>query len=107
MLDELDSGWLDVVLTPCRVPILYSRFHNDGGMIRVVQGWNADWYRKLCAKYGSSRIRRNQLFDTRIKRANVRSTLKVLIAGRKTPSYLLGDLLHEAKAREKQSEVPF
>jgi hypothetical protein len=103
MLDELDSGWLDVVLVPSRRFECYRR----GGMVRVCQGQNADWYRKLCAKYSSSRTRKNHLHDTRIKRANVRSTLKVLIAGRKTPSYLVPDLKREAERLENEDFVPF
>lgn len=103
MLDELDSGWLDVVLVPSRRWECSRR----GGMVRLTQSQNAEWYRKLCAKYSSSRIRKNALHDTKIKRANVRSTLRMLIAGRKTPSYLVPDLQWEAKQREENDSVPF
>jgi hypothetical protein len=103
MLDELESNVLDVVLVPSRRWECYRR----GGMVRMTQGQNADWYRKLCAKYSSARSRKNALHDTRIKRANVRSTLRMLIAGRKSPSYLVQDLKWEAESREEADFVPF
>lgn len=103
MIDELDNNRLDVILVPSRRWESYRR----GGMIRCTQGQNADWYRKLCAKYSSARTRKNRLHDTRIKRANVRSTLRTLIAGKKTPSYLVPDLEWEARKREEEDFVPF
>ena len=103
MLDELESNVLDVVLLPSR----HWECSRRGGMVRTVQGQNADWYRKLCGKYSSSRTRKNALHDTRIKRANVRSTLRVLTSGRKSCSYLVPDLKHEAEGREHEDYVPF
>lgn len=97
LLDDLESNCLDVVKVPGR----------RGGLIRLVQGTNAEWYQKLCGKYPSARAHRYKLHDTRIKRANVRSTLRVLISGRKTPSYLVKDLLHEAESLKRQDDPPF
>lgn len=75
LLAELESSRLEVVLVPCR------RTVNAGGCIRVAVSKNAEWYRRFCARHGSGRYRKNALFDTKIRRANIVRVLGRLAAG--------------------------
>lgn len=81
MLDELESAQLVVILVPQR------RHTNTGGMVRVAVEKNVLWYRQFCARFPSTRVRRNAAPDTKIKRANVRAVLAALIAGCTRSSY--------------------
>lgn len=95
MLAELESSQLEVVLVPTR------RWANEGGCVRVAISRNCDWYRRFCGLHGSDRVRRNALFDTRIKRRAVVRLLGRLIAGEPSRSKYVSDLLAIA---EKQAE---
>lgn len=75
MLAELEGNRLEVILVPQR------RWTNEGGCVRVAVSKNCRWYRAWCAKYPSSRVRRNSAPDTLIKRANTVKALEGLIAG--------------------------
>lgn len=72
MLDDLRAFRLDVVLAPAR--------YGDG-MVRIVQGKNPPWYRELCARHTSTRVRRNKRHDTSIKRARVYHALECMVRG--------------------------
>lgn len=76
MLDELESTSLEVVLVPQRV------YTNEGGMIRVAAAKNCAWYRRFCAAYLSSRVRRKTLVDMAIKRRHTVRALREIAAGR-------------------------
>jgi hypothetical protein len=105
MLGELESGWLEVVLTPSR----FQECAKRGGKIRVTQNQNAEWYKNLCGQFTSRRGRQKRLHDTLLKRKNVIRVLKTLIKGDKSNSYLVPHLLEEAKARKKENDnvIPF
>lgn len=89
LLNELEASRLEVQLAPLNPRL---RNYNEGGMKRVVVSVPPTWYRKLCREYPSSRGIRRGKFDTRIRRANVLSTLRVLSEGRTTPSKYVPDL---------------
>lgn len=73
MLDELESSTLQVVLVPER------RRTHECGRIRVAISRNASWYRAFCARYLSSRKRKNLAPDTCIKRQQtIRSLIRLL-----------------------------
>lgn len=76
-LNELESNYLEVVLIPDREQI-------RGGMIRVVQSQNAEWYRKFCSQHGSNRkdLYRWSKHKTSIKRQHTRRALRELIDGK-------------------------
>ncbi|MFN3925671.1 MAG: hypothetical protein ACK4K6_18870 [Pseudarthrobacter sp.] len=101
MLDDLDSNRLDVILLPSRRYEVAIR----GGMIRVVQATNPEWYRRLCADYPKrrSRPRNKRKPDTRIVRKTVRSILVNWIKTGRTRSMLKDDITRYAK----EFEVPF
>jgi hypothetical protein len=105
MLGELESGWLEVVLTPSR----FQECAERGGKIRVVQNQNAEWYKNLCNKFTSQRGRKRRLHDTSLKRRNVIQILRTLIKNNKSNSYLAPYLLEEAEARKKENDniIPF
>lgn len=106
MLGELESSQLEVVLVPTR------RWANEGGCVRVAVSRNCDWYRRFCGLHGSDRVRRNALFDTRIKRRAVVRLLERLIAGRPTRSKYTAELLalaarHEERAGAARTPNPY
>jgi hypothetical protein len=104
VLDDLESNCLYVELFPSRIKEQAIR----GAKIRVVTSMNTEWYRKLCKKYLSNRKKQRNKIDTRIKRANIISTLKTLIKGGRTNSYLINDLTNIAKEFQKNDEIiPF
>ncbi len=86
MLAELESSKLEVVLAPSR-----RRDRRESDMIRVAICVPPTWYRKLCGRHQSSRGYRRG-YDTKIKRENVLSTLRVLAAGRHTWSKYVPEL---------------
>lgn len=75
MLAELESNQLQVMLAPSK------RGGREGDMIRVACSKNCNWYRMFCGRHSSDRLRRNSLFDTRIKRRETVRALMQLIAG--------------------------
>jgi hypothetical protein len=92
LLDELESHSLVVCLAP-------SKRHDrrDWDMIRVVCDRPPSWYRALCNRHPSSRAVRRGRFDTRIKRANVLSVLRVLCSGRRSVSKYAPELIQIAR----------
>lgn len=97
MRDELDAYRLEVVLVPQRYRT------NEGGMIRVAATKNAQWYRNFCARYASSRRRKNCAFDTRIKRRDTLRVLDGLINKSRAASQYAADFLAEARARARKN----
>lgn len=89
MLAELENSGLDVVLVPSR----HWECARRGGMVRMSQNQNCQWYRELCSRNLSSRVRCNQALDTRIKRRNVIDLLQRLVKGRPTRSSYLDQLI--------------
>lgn len=75
MLNELESHCLRVELVPLNPRM---RNWNEMGMKRVVTDEPPKWYRRLCQSHTSSRAIRRGKHDTRIRRANVLSLLRVL-----------------------------
>lgn len=75
MLAELEGNRLEVILVPQR------RWTNEGGCVRVAVSRNCRWYRAWCLANPSSRRRKNNAPDTRIKRANTVKAIEGLIAG--------------------------
>lgn len=71
MLDLLESFRLEVALAPCK------RRVNEGGCIRVVISKNPFWYRRFCAMFPSSRVRRK--FDTKIRRKHIANVIRRLL----------------------------
>lgn len=107
---EMLDNVLEVVLVPTRT------FVNECGCIRAVQSRNADWYRKLCARYASPRTRKGQVrsckADTRVRRQNILRVLRRLIRGDTSRSTYVRDILEAAtqmRDRERSSlqDVPF
>ncbi len=92
MLNELEAARLEVCLAPSR-----RRDRREHDMIRVCMSVPVKWYRVLCGKYPSSRGIRRGKFDTKIKRANVLSTLRVMAEGRFTPSKYAPELRRIAR----------
>lgn len=91
MQAEFESSQLVTVLTPCRRPV------NEGGCIRVNASVNCTWYRKLCAKFPSSRGTRRGKFDTKLKRRNVAQLLETLITKGHSRSKYAGEILAVAR----------
>mgnify|MGYP000261050016 CR=1 FL=1 len=81
MLAMLESSQLEVVLAPCK------RYANEGGCIRVAANKNCSWYRRFVAQYSSDRRRKNNAFDTKIKRRNCIAALNGILAGRYKGKY--------------------
>lgn len=79
MLDQLESTMLQTCLAPLRTD---RRGWSEYGMKRVNLSENPRWYKTLCSQHASSRGVRRGKFDTRVRRANVLSTLRRLIKGR-------------------------
>lgn len=84
---DFESHRLQVGLAPCR------REANVGGMIRVVLDRNPLWYRKLCAKYPSSRQRNHRKPDTRIRRERIAGVLFQLATKGQSVSRYAPDIL--------------
>ena len=102
MFDDLEANRLVVALAPDRCR---ERAHR-GLMLRVVDGQNPAWYRKLCEKYPSRRVRRSQETDTKIRRIGVLSVLGRLSAGLPSVSKYVPDLYCVAKRlRVKRAPV--
>lgn len=81
MLCELEGNQLVVMLVP-------QKWHtNEGGMIRVAVSKNAKWYRDFCKAHPSSRKRRNNAPDTRIKRFRTVAALQAMISGTRSTYY--------------------
>jgi hypothetical protein len=95
MLADLESHRLEVQLAPLNPRM---RNYNEGGMKRVVVDIPPVWYRAMCRKHTSSRGTRRGKQDTKIRRANVLSTLRVLAAGRKSWSKYAEELRGIARA---------
>ncbi len=72
MLQDLYANRLDVALTPAQ---------HGRGKVRIVVAQNPAWYRRLCREYPSSRVRRNQAFDTKIRRRETLRHLKCFATG--------------------------
>lgn len=91
MQAEFESSQLVTVLAPCK------RECNVGGCIRVNVSTNATWYRRLCAKFPSSRGTRRGKFDTKLKRRNVERLLCTLIERGHSRSKYAGEVLRVAR----------
>ncbi len=96
MLMELESTRLEVQLVPLNPRL---RNYNEGGCKRVVANRNATWYRALCLKHPSSRVRNHRKPDTKIKRRNVERLLRRLIAGQATCSKYAAEIRRVAERR--------
>lgn len=70
LLDELESGWLEV----CKVP------GRNGGYIRVPVSVNAEWYTRFCRSC-LSRSRRFSKLRTMIRRQHTIAALKRIMRG--------------------------
>ena len=112
MLADLADQRLEVEMFP-------SRNYEDarrGVKIRAATGQNPDWYRRFCNAHLSSRVRRNALPDTAIRRQHVVRVLTRLAQGRTTTSPYAAEyrgiaerLLASVAERRRQAlaEVPF
>lgn len=69
-LEELDAGRLEVMKVP----------GSDGGYIRIPIEVNAEWYRRFCSQFETSR-RRYPKPRTIIKRCHTRRALEKLANG--------------------------
>jgi hypothetical protein len=69
MLDELESSSLVVGVFPASDP------RHEGHGVRCAVSRNADWYRRFCARFPSSRRDQNRKGRTAIKR---RETIRAL-----------------------------
>lgn len=74
---ELQSHRLHTILVPLDPR---KRNWNEGGCKRVNCDVPPVWFRRLCQKHASSRGVRKGKHDTKLKRANILSTLRRLIA---------------------------
>lgn len=74
MLEELESSMLEVITAPAPSPR-----HADH-CVRVAVGKNAEWYRRFCAAFPSSRRDQNRLGRTAIKRRETLAALNHLLA---------------------------
>jgi hypothetical protein len=87
ILNELESHMLVTVLVPSK-----RSDRRESDMIRCNLSVPPTWFRRLCARYPSSRGVRRGKFDTVLRRANVLSLLRGLAAGRTVRSKYLADL---------------
>jgi len=72
MLEELESGWLEVAKVPS----------HQGGYVRVCMSVNCDWYRAFCRAYEGFRLsRRWKRPRTIVKRCHAIAALKRIMAG--------------------------
>jgi hypothetical protein len=85
LLDELESSHLEVVLIPSEDWECARR----GGMIRVVQFANAEWYQDFCSQFESRRRDRLKWrkFKTKIKRRSTLRALRALVKGKVETCY--------------------
>jgi hypothetical protein len=74
MLDELESSMLEVVTAPA------PSARHAGHCVRVAVGKNAEWYRRFCAQFPSSRRDQNRIGRTAIKRRETLAALQHLLA---------------------------
>jgi hypothetical protein len=89
MLAELESHQLQV----CLVPLSPSRRgYNEGGMKRALMDRNPKWYRDLCLRFPSSRVRRHRKPDTRIRRRDILRILTRLAMGLRSRSKYADEL---------------
>ena len=95
MLAELESNPLCVILAPSR-----RIDRREWDYIRVPLTTPPPWYRKICARYPSSREVRRGKFDTRIRRQNILRVLQRLAEGKPTKSKYAADLLAVAQKLE-------
>lgn len=91
MQAEFESSQLVTILAPCK------RHVNEGGCIRVNASVNCTWYRRLCAKFPSSRGTRRGKLDTRIKRRNVARLLETLLTHGHSRSKYAGEIVAIAR----------
>lgn len=96
MLAELESSRLEVMLVPLNRNL---RGWNEGGMKRVVCDRPPNWYRALCGRFPSSRVRNKKHPDTRIRRQNILSVLGRLAQGKGSVSKYAEELRRIAQAR--------
>lgn len=100
MIGELEAGKLEVVLIPAPSP------RHSLHMVRAVVNRPPVWYRVICSRYASGRIRAKRKFDTKIKRKNVLELLYATFNGNKPKSKYLPDILSTLKKRlEKREKV--
>lgn len=99
--DELESSALCVILVPAPEPM------HSGHMVRMAVECNPAWYRDLCERFPSSRIRNRAKSDTRIKRRNVLRILDRLAGGKPSTSYILPYLIRAAQEVAKQPQPDF
>lgn len=97
MIAELESHRLAVALVPER------RRTCEGGMIRVAIEKNCTWYRRFCAAYPSSRVRKNAAPDTRIKRRDTLRLLDRMARGLRCRSKYEAPLRRIAENRQNQN----
>jgi len=94
MLEELESGGLEVMLSPAPDPRHYEH------MVRVAVQTNPRWYKELCRRYPSSRKDNPGGKRTRVKRREILRVLRRLIDGKPTTSQYAQDLIAEADRRK-------
>jgi hypothetical protein len=87
MLNELEAHMLVTVLVPSK-----RSDRRESDMIRCNISVPPTWFRRMCARYPSSRGIRRGKFDSKLRRANVLSLLRGLATGRPVRSKYLADL---------------
>ncbi|MFA7287379.1 MAG: hypothetical protein WC055_00720 [Melioribacteraceae bacterium] len=95
MIDEFSENYLDVVLIP-------SKDHNtamDGGMIRVAQNRNPEWYRNLCSNHPKKKQRTRKKPQTSIKKEDIISIIRNLIKTGDSKSKYVYFILDEINTR--------
>ncbi len=100
MLAELESNQLEIVLTPAPRPA------HEGHMIRVRAGQNPRWYREHCARFPSSRRRRNPRPDTRVRRRDTVKALRDMLSGGSRSRYAV-ELCRIAIRRVRQNPASY
>jgi hypothetical protein len=73
LLSDLNAGYLEVAKVPSR----------QGGYIRVPVSVNAEWYRRFCKRYLTTR-RKYPKPRTLIRRCHTEAALRRIIDGRQT-----------------------
>lgn len=96
MLAELESHQLQVMLVPLNPRL---RGYNEGGCKRVACDRNVKWYRDLCLRHLSSRVRNHKKPDTKIKRRDILRILGRLADGRGSISKYAPELLAIGRRR--------
>lgn len=98
MVDEFNESYLDVVLIP-------SKDHNtaiDGGMIRVAQNRNPEWYRNLCSNHPKRKQRTRKKPQTSIKKEDIISVMKSMIKNGSTKSKYSYYIIEEMNTRAEE-----